>query len=303
MASPQLPPPVNGTRFDVDDVACWTAGEGPPLLLVHSVNAAASAAEMRPIFDAFAATHCVVAPDLPGFGSSRRDDRRYTPRLMTDAVLRVAEAVRRRTGAKDMPAVALSLGCEFLARAATEQPGTFSRLALVSPTGLAGAQATSGASGAPGTTREVPGLRAALRVPLWSQPLFAGLTRPAVVRYFLERSFGRREIDEPMWAYAVATARMPGARHAPLAFLSGGLFSRDIGALYAALTQPVWACHGTRGDFVDYRGKSRLEGRPNWRFTVYEGGALPHFERPGAFADDLKAFLEGRPVPATRSQA
>jgi hypothetical protein len=149
----------------------------------------------------------------------------------------------------------------------------------------------------------MPSLRALLSVPLWSQPLFAALTRPGVVRYFLERSFGRREIDEAMWAYAVATARMPGARHAPLAFLSGALFSRDIGDVYDALTQPVWASHGTRGDFVDYRGKARLQGRPNWTFTVYEGGALPHFEQPQPFVTDLRVFLQGRRVPPTRAQA
>lgn len=285
-----LPPPVVGKRFDLDGIACWTAGSGPPLLLVHSVNAAASAAEVRPLFDDLKARWTVFAPDLPGFGWSDRSAREYTPRLMTDAVLAIARQIRARCGDAPLPALAASLGCEFLARAASEQPSWFSRLALVSPTGLSG---NAVRRGAPGSTRRVPGLLRALSVPLWSQPLFGTLTRPAVVRYFLEKTWGGKAIDEAMCEYAIRTAREPGARHAPLAFLSGGLFSADILSVYESLAMPVWASHGTRGDFTDYRGKVHLEGRSNWRFTVFEGGALPYFEHRQAFGEQFEAFLRG----------
>jgi pimeloyl-ACP methyl ester carboxylesterase len=287
-----LGPPLQGERFDVDGMACWMAGSGRPLLLVHSVNAAASAAEVRPLFDALPGRGFrVIALELPGFGSSRRDDVDYTPRMMTDAIVKVAAAIRSRWSALAMPALAVSLGCEFLARAATQQPAWFSRLALVSPTGLAGRRPLRGA---PESTREIPGLHAALRVPLWSRALFGALTRPPVVRYFLERSFGSKAIDEVMWDYAVRTARQPGAHHAPLAFLAGRLFSADIVDVYDRIVQPVWVSHGTRGDFVDYRGKQHLQGHANWSFTVYEGGALPYFERTAQFAQDLEAFLADR---------
>lgn len=286
-----LPPPVPGRLLDVEGLACWTAGDGPPLVLVHSVNAAASAAEVRPLFEDRLATHTVYAPDLPGFGSSPRGPRDYSPRLMTDAVLAVLRAVRERHGPAPLPALAISLGSEFLARAASEQPGWFERLALVSPTGLNGDALRRGP---PGTTREVPGMLPLLSVPLWSQALFNGLTRPGVVRYFLERTWGGKSIDEAMWDYAVRTAREPGARFAPLAFLSGRLFSADIGRVYESLALPVWVSHGTRGDFTDYRAKRHLEGRPQWRFDVFEGGALPYFEHREAFAKALEAFLAGR---------
>lgn len=35
---------LDGERFEFDGISATTAGSGPPLLLVHSVNAAASAA-------------------------------------------------------------------------------------------------------------------------------------------------------------------------------------------------------------------------------------------------------------------
>ncbi len=274
--------------LSLDGVHVHVTGAGPPVLLVHSINAAAGAHELRPLIERLAASHTVYTPDLPGFGASERRDIAYTPRLYTDALLRVAGAIRGRHGARAFPALAVSLGCEFLARAAVEQPAVFSRLALVSPTGLMGLKARRGPSGA---TRAVPGLHAALTRPGWGPALFRQLTRPAVVRYFLRRTWGGEAIDETMWADAVAAARAPGAHHAPLHFLSAGLFSADVLSLYEALAQPVWASHGTRGDFTDYRGRVHLQGRSNWQWTVYEGGALPYFEHPQAFGAAFEAFL------------
>jgi pimeloyl-ACP methyl ester carboxylesterase len=280
--------PLNAPSFRFDGVTCFVAGQGPPLLLVHSINAAASAHEVRPLFEHWQATHTVFAPDLPGYGDSDRSDRAYTPRLFTDALHGVVRQMRERCGAVPVDALAVSLGCEFLARAAAEQPAHFRRLALVSPTGLNG---TKPRRGAPGSTRAVPGLRRVLSAPLWGAPLFRALTRPGVVRFFLEKTWGGKAIDEAMWAEAVAVARAPGAHHAPLTFLGAGLFSADILSVYEALTMPVWACHGTRGDFTDYRGKRFLEGRPNWRFTVFEAGALPYFELRQGFNEALASFL------------
>jgi pimeloyl-ACP methyl ester carboxylesterase len=276
------------TSFRLDGMQCHVAGQGPPLVLVHSINAAAGVHELRPLIEHWRSRRTVFAPDLPGFGASERARIAYTPRRYTDALLALAHEVQRRCGPAPLDALAVSLGCEFLARAAAEQPARFGRLALVSPTGLNG---TAPRRGAPGSTRAVPGLHAALALPLWGGPLFRALTRPGVVRFFLEKTFGARSIDERLWADAVAAARAPGAEHAPLAFLGGGLFSADVLALYEALPQPVWASHGTRGDFTDYRGKRFLESRANWRFTVYEAGALPYFEHPARFNSDLGDFL------------
>ena len=130
-----------------------------------------------------------------------------------------------------------------------------------------------------------------MRGPGWGRSLFRALTRPSVIRYFLRRTWGSRDIDQGLWRYDILTAREPGAEHAPLYFLSGYLFSADIHSVYDALALPVWACHGVRGDFTDYRGLSMVEGRDNWRITVFPTGALPHFEVPGEFFAEYDAFL------------
>ena len=300
-----LPPALSGERVFLDSPAgrlcVYVDGldhGAPPLLLVHSVNAAASAAEVRPLHDHHRARRPVFSVDLPGFGHSERSDRPYTPRLMTDALHAVRALIAQRCGDAPVDALALSLSCEFLARAAVEAPGAFRTLALVSPTGFSGTQVWRAA---PGTTRGMPRFYRALRGPAWAPwggALFRGLTRPGVVRYFLRRTWGARDIDEALWAQCVRNARQPGAEFAPLYFLSAELFSADIHTLYDALPGPVWLSHGVRGDFTDYRQTARLQGRPGWQVSVFPTGALPHFEQPAAFCAAHEAFLAGQALPA-----
>lgn len=267
-------------------IAVHVAGQGPPLLLIHSVNAAASAAEVRPLHEHYAATRTVFSPDLPGFGATARPRKLYTPRLMTDALHGVVAHIQRQSGPAPLDALALSLSCEFLARAASENPACWRSLALVSPTGLSGRLQRRGA---PGSTAGMPRLHRALQAV--GPGLFSLLTRPAVVRFFLRKTWGRPEIDELMFEEAVRTARAPGAEHAPLSFLAGALFSRDILALYESLQMPVWMCHGVRGDFTDYRQKTLLEQRANWGVQVFASGALPHFEMTNEFLGALDHHL------------
>lgn len=268
----------------------YVAGEGPPLLLVHSVNAAASAAEVRPLFEHFQRTRTVFALDLPGFGFSDRSDRPYTPRVMTDALHGAVEVIRQRLGPVPVDALAVSLSSEFLARAATEAPQHFRHLALVSPTGFARRDQRRGA---PGSTLAMPWLLKLLRGPGWGGAIFRGLTRPGVIRFFLNKTWGSKHIDEPMWRYSVAAARQPGAEHAPLQFIAGGLFSGDIQNIYEQLSLPTWMSHGVRGDFTDYDQKSLVAPRPNWRITTFPTGAMPYFEVPQAFFDECQAFMDG----------
>ncbi|MBA4286315.1 MAG: alpha/beta hydrolase [Xanthomonadaceae bacterium] len=261
-----------------------------PLLLIHSVNAAGSAYEVRPIYQHAQATRPVYAIDLPGFGLSERSDRAYTPRLMTDAVLAAVAEIRRRHGGVAIDALGLSLSSEFLARAAVEQPDAFARLALVSPTGFSGNKQRRGA---PGSTRGQAWLYRSLSWSVWDDGIYRLLTRPGTIRYFLERTWGGKQIDEGLWAYDVITTQQPGAKFAPLHFVSANLFAADINTLYDGLTVPVWMSHGIRGDFVDYRGKAWYADRPNWTFTEFPTGALPQFEVPDAFFAALDRFLAG----------
>jgi pimeloyl-ACP methyl ester carboxylesterase len=207
---------------------------------------------------------------------------------MTDAVHACLAAMAQRHGEQAFDVVALSLGCEFAVRAQLEQPQRIGRLALISPTGFNG---TPRRYGPPESTLGMPWLHAIFSNRWWSDALYRGLTRPSVIRYFLERSWGSKNIDETLWRYDVLTTRQRGARFAPLCFLSAHLFSKDINTLYEALQCPVWVSMATRGDFTNYTGRSTVEGRPHWQFKVIEGGALPYFEDTAGFTALLDAFL------------
>ncbi len=292
--TPPLPPAVCGERIEFDSAAgrisAHAAGRGAPLLRMRSVNAAASVAEVRPLFEHCARTRTVFALDLPGHGFSERSDRDYTPRLMTDAVPAMREPMRRRCGEQPVDALAVSPASELLARAAVEAPQAWRSLAFVSPTGFSGSRSRRDP---PGSTQAMPWLYRALRGPGRGGALFRGLPRLGVIRCFLQRTWGGKNIDEALWGCNVITARQPGAEYAPLCYLAGGMFSTDPHTVHEQIAAPVCMLHGVRGDFVDYRGKGLAEGRPNGRFGVFAPGAMPTFEVPRDLVAAYDTFLQG----------
>ena len=305
---PKLPLPLAGEFFLLPtvagSVAVYRAEPGgknlsgePPLLLVHSVNASASAAEVAPLFEHYGRTRPVYALDLPGYGHSDRSDRAYTPRLMTDALHAVVDLIRAQNGGGSVDILGVSLSCEYVVRLHSEAPNALRRIALVSPTGFSGNRRRYGP---PGSTRGIAWLYKVLANPAWSGALFNTLTRPGVIRYFLERTWGSKQIDEGLWRYDVLTTRQPGAKNAPLCFLAANLFSNDINSLYEAVDCPVWVSMATRGDFTDYRGRTTVEERPNWHFHQMEGGALPYFEKPEAFVALLDPFFHDGTIKRPR---
>ncbi|MDJ0908181.1 MAG: alpha/beta hydrolase [Woeseiaceae bacterium] len=268
----------------------YVAGDGPPLLLIHSINAAGSAYEIKPIFDHFVKTRRVYAPDLPGFGFSDRSRREYTVTLYTDAIRDVLDAIAIDSKNQSVDALALSLSSEFLARAARDEPARFRSLAMVTPTGFR--KGSDKLRDAEGSTREIGWFKSFVNVSLWRRGLFRGLVRPSVIRYFLKRTWGAQTFDEGLAAYDDKTTHQPGAENAPLAFLSGSLFSRDIRNVYESLEMPVWLPHGTRGDFKDFSEADWAREKSNWQVQAWETGALPHFEQTEAFTAAYAGFLD-----------
>jgi pimeloyl-ACP methyl ester carboxylesterase len=290
-----LPKALDAERLDIDGragrLSYYVAGHGPPMLLVHSINAAGSAAEIKPIFEHFRKSRTVYAPDLPGFGFSDRSRRNYDIRLYADAVHDVLDVIRAAPGADTIDALALSLSSEFLARATLEKPQSLRSLALVTPTGFrTGSQRLRGPAG---SNREMRLLSSFVNVPLWRGGLYRALVRPSVIRYFLRRTWGSDNIDEGLAAYDDLTTHQPGAENAPLAFLSGKLFAGDIRHVYEQIELPVWLAHGTRGDFRDFSEADWARRRDNWEVMAFDSGALPHFEEPDRFFGAYEAFLAG----------
>lgn len=259
-------------------VALYRRGpsEAAPVLLVHSVNAAASAAEMRPLFDSLALNFSVTALDLPGYGKSYRHPIVYDIDHMTNGVVAALEDIGRPTHV-----IALSLGAEFAARAATIHPDLVASLTLISPTGFDG-----GNSVPPEKLGDV------LRMPVIGQALYDGLTSRVSINYFLAKSFAD-EVDPGLSSYGYLTAHQPNARFAPAAFLSGKLFTRNATeALYSHVTAPALVLF----DQDAYSSFAELapftSQHDSWTAQRIEGTkGLPQFDEPDATVDAIISFI------------
>ncbi len=251
-----------------------TEGSGKPLVLVHSINAAGSAYEMRPIFQHYRGTRPVYALELPGFGFSERSDRSYSYMLYKDAIL---DFVTDVVG-EPVDLVALSLSCEFAARAALEQPDSFHSLVMISPSGFTSRE-NKVASQKASQNNSSDTAYQLFANPLWSQAFYDLLATRVSIRYFLRQSF-EGPIDEGLAAYGYVTTHQPGARYAPLYFVSGKLFSPFIREdVYEHLELPVLVIYD-RDNFVSFDTLPNLVvRRDNWQVSrVAPTKGLPHFE-------------------------
>lgn len=252
-------------------------GSGRPLVLIHSINAAPSAFEVKPLFDHYRVQRPVYALDLPGFGFSDRVDRVYSPAFFADAI---ATFLREQVGeAADV--VALSLSSEFVARAATDQPDLFHSLTFISPTGFNKVDISL-----PGDT-----IYGVVSVPLWSQPLFDLLVSRPSIRYYSGQSFVN-ETPQAFLDYAYATSHQPGARYVPLYFLSGQLFTpKARESLYERVETPTLVIYD-RDPNIDFdRLPDLLEKNNRWQAVkITPSLGLPHWEKLEETIEVLETF-------------
>lgn len=260
--------------------------KGVPLVLLHSVNAAASAYEVKPLFEHFRQSRPVYALDLPGYGFSERSDRLYSPQLFQEAI---TDFLREVVG-KPADMVALSLSGEFAALAAVHDPDLIRTLTLVSPTGFNPPKTGRLAERAQqrGTKSN---LYAGLAVPLWNRPLFDLVSSRPSIQMFLNKSF-EGLVPTSFVDYAYHTAHQPGAQYAPTYFLSGKLFTPAVReTVYNVVEQPVLVLY----DHDPYTNFEMLPGtlreKENWhgvRITPTKG--LPHWEQPEKIFQALESF-------------
>ncbi len=264
------------------------AAEGKPLVLVHSVNAAASAMEMKPLFEHYRGQRPVYALDLPGYGFSDRSPREYTPQLFADVI---AEFIEQVVGeAADV--IALSLGCEFAARAAVARPDLFHSLVFLSPTGFTG----EGDEGRTERASRRDGSDRAYRLlsnPLWSQPLYDLIASPPSIRYFLGMSFTGTP-PQSLIDYGYRTAHQPGAKNVPLHFLSGRLFTGNIrSTLYEQLAVPTLVLYD-QDPYVDFSDLPQLLASNScWQAErILHTKGLPHWEKLDETTTSIDRFWQ-----------
>ena len=292
-----LPPAIEAERATFDSAAAGrlsyyvdraAAGRprGRPLLLIHSVNAAASAYEMRPIFEHFHGQRPLYALDLPGFGFSERTDRARSPEAFAQAIV---DLIATQIG-EPVDAIALSLGSEFAARAALQRPELFHSLTLISPSGFNAAGTGRSTQQAVEQDRTDSAYRV-LANPLWGRALYDLIATRRSIEFFLKQSFVG-PVPPALIDYAYATAHQPGAHYAPLRFVSGLLFTRNARQeLYARLTPPVQVVYD-RDAFVRFDALPEFSAAyANWQSVRLEPTrGLPQFEAMPRLAAVLEEF-------------
>jgi pimeloyl-ACP methyl ester carboxylesterase len=262
-------------------IAYTRRGSGPPLLLIHSIHAAAWSYEWRFNIDALAREHTVYTVDLLGFGCSARPAIRYSARLYLGLLDEFASHVI----GGPVVLIAAHLSAAYAIVLGARDPTRFPALVLVGPTGLVRLHKRPSAGG--------DFARYAVDSPILGSAVFNALVSRRSLRAHLERLYvdGELVTDEMVDVYHIA-AHQPGARFAPSAYLSGHL-NIDVRRALRRLNQPallVWGEQSVEPPVEDVRGFRSL--RPDIEVAILDpAGALPHDERPDEFNETVGAFL------------
>lgn len=264
------------------------SGSGRPILLIHSINAAASAYEMRPIFQHYRGKRPVYALDLPGFGFSARSKVEYSPDLYVSAIITALQGI----GGEPADVIALSLGSEFAAEAARRRPALVNSLVVISPTGMYNREnaQSSQAAGLNGLDSYIYPL---LSFKLWARPLYDLITTRKSISYFLQRSFVG-PIPAGMVEYSVATSHQPGAENAPLYFVSGKLFTNNaLDRIYKQVSTPSLVIYD-QDAFVRFDRLAELQASNKaWQAKrISPTLGLPHWEKTEETIQALEQFWE-----------
>lgn len=263
-------------------------GSGIPIVLLHSINAAASSYEMKPIFDHLAShtDRPIYAMDWLGFGISDRPNARYTPGLYQRQLRRfLSERVR-----SSADIIALSLASEYAATIAHAFPVLVKRLVFISPTGLGPTlqeslfqQAVIGVASSVGAF----------------EVFFARLTqRASLRRFYAEHVFLNPDnVPADLVEYAYLTSHVRGAHHAPRRFIQGSLSMKEYAPrtymhvhaptlLIIPESDPEMVQDFARADEIAAANKEYIQIRK------IHSGLLPQWEASQELFDVIDDFLD-----------
>ena len=256
-------------------------GDGPVLLLIHGMGGTCEG--WREVIGPLSRHHTVIAPDLPGHGSSEPGGGDYSIGALAAGLRDLLLAL----GHDRATLVGHSLGGGIAMQVAYQFPELTERLALVSSGGL-GPEVS-------------PVLRAAA---LPGADLFISATASTGSRVgsalagVLSRIGLRPNADVQEVARGYASLTDPERRAAFLATLrsvvgTGGQRVDANDRLYLAEAVPVLIVWGARDSIIPVRhGEDAHQAIPASRLEVFEDvGHLPQVEAPGRFVSVLERFL------------
>ncbi len=278
---------VEDHNIEIDGlpVRYLSAGEGPPLLLLH--GAGNNSLDWRWVMPALAATHRVYAPDLPGSPDSASPAADYSPALLE----RFAAAFLAALGIERAVMVGNSLGGLIALRVALSEPARVTALVLVDGAGLG--RAVNPAF----TSVNVFGPFEAA-IPFWRTPV--GAYQRAWGRTALLFARPPESVPREWLAEQCRLAQSPGYLEAHLSVLRAlvsPIGQREVLVdRLPSLKIPTLLVWGERDRvFPESQARgavSRL--REGSLALIPDCGHLPHVECPEPFTAALDAFLRVR---------
>lgn len=269
------------------------AGSGPVLLLIHGM--AGNAENWRAVVEPLARAHTVIAPDLPGHGSSEPGGGDYSLGALAGTLRDLLVVL----GHERATLVGHSLGGGIAMQFAYQFPEMVERLVLVSSGGLG---------------PEVSLILRAAALP--GADLFISATAGAGHRVGSALGRGLGAIGLRPTADVAEVARGYGALadpHRRAAFLATlrsvvGTHGQRVAAgdrLYLAETLPLLIVWGSRDPIIPVsHAEAAHEALPGSRLEIFQGvGHLPQLEEPGRFVAVVERFLaETEPAKFDRKQ-
>jgi pimeloyl-ACP methyl ester carboxylesterase len=269
-------------RINGHHVGCYTAGDGPVLLLVHGM--AGSSATWNHVVPALARRFTIVVPDLLGHGESAKPRGEYS----LGAHANVLRDVLNALGHDRATFVGQSLGGGVVMQMAYQFPERCERLVLVSSGGLG---------------REVSLLLRALTFPVTEQvfPIVcnSGLRAAADRVADWLRRVGVRvpPAAEEMWrsyaSLADAETRWAFFRTLSAVIDLGGQSVSAADRLYLAAQMPTLIVWGAQDPIIPvHHAIASHAAISASRLEIFEDvGHFPHCEAPTRFVDVLVDFM------------
>jgi pimeloyl-ACP methyl ester carboxylesterase len=263
------------------EVSYLQAGAGPVLLLVHGM--AGTLENWRAVIDPLTREHTVLAPDLPGHGSSAPGGGDYSLGSLAAHLRDLLAAL----GHDRATLVGHSLGGGIVMQCAYQFPEVIERLVLVSSGGLGReVNPVLRAAALPGADRFIAATAGPGRV--------AGA---AVARAFSAAGL-RPNADIAEVARGWASLADPGRRQAFLGTLravvgTGGQSVQAGDRLYLAEGVPVLIIWGRKDPIIPvHHAEEAHEAITGSRLEIFDGvGHLPQVEAPARFVEVLERFL------------
>lgn len=265
--------PVTERTFEASGVATTVieAGRGDPLVLLHGPGEHAT--KWVGVMARLGASHRVIAPDLPGHGSTAVIDGRPTIARVLDWL----DAVVETTCASPPVLVGHVLGGAIAARYAAEHPDRVARLVLVDTLGLAPFQPT-------------PEFGVALEEYLASPDpaTFERLWRRCA--YDLDGVRARMGDQwETLVGYTLERMRAPGAPESLAALIELFGFPPIPPEVLAGITVPVTLVWGRHDLATSLRVAEAASARYGWPLQVIEDSADdPATEQPEQFLEAVR---------------